>query len=87
MKIHGTNQTNFNPYKDILKKQSQQKKLNNQEDQLEISSEAKKLQNKNKTNYHREVRIEQIKQSIDSGKYEIDYRKTAKKMIDFWTGK
>lgn len=87
MKIHGTNQTKFNPYKDLLNKQHQQKKLMNREDQLEISQEAQKLQSKNKTHYHREAKIEKIKQAIESGEYEIDYRQTAKKMIDFWTGK
>ncbi|TXL65010.1 flagellar biosynthesis anti-sigma factor FlgM [Cerasibacillus terrae] len=87
MKIHGTNQSNFNPYKDILKNKTDSNQIKNKGDHLEISEEAKKMQQKKDVEKQRESHIQQIKQAIDQGEYEINFTKTAKKMIDFWSGK
>lgn len=85
MKINGPNQPNFNPYKNQLQKQANYKKGLNQKDQLEISSKAKQLQENNKINPKRETYVQEIKNAIDSGKYQIDFDKTAEKMIAFWS--
>lgn len=85
MKIHGPNQTNFNPYKNQIQKQADYKKGVGKEDQLEISSQAKQLQESKNPNAKRSERIQEIKQAVDSGEYKVDPEKTAQKMISFWT--
>lgn len=85
MKVNGPNQTNFNPYKNQLQKQMEMKKVGKQQDQLEISSEAMKLQENTKVNAKREAYVQEIKNRVESGQYEINYEKTAQKMIDFWS--
>ncbi|WP_026908976.1 flagellar biosynthesis anti-sigma factor FlgM [Paucisalibacillus globulus] len=85
MKVNGPNQTNFNPYKNQIQKQMEMKKVGKQQDQLEISSEAMKLQENIKVNAKREAYVEEIKNRVESGQYEINYEKTAHKMIDFWS--
>lgn len=61
------------------------KKVGKQQDQLEISSEAMKLQENTKVNAKREAYVQEIKSRVESGQYEINYEKTAQKMIDFWS--
>ncbi|WP_096269427.1 flagellar biosynthesis anti-sigma factor FlgM [Paucisalibacillus globulus] len=85
MKVNGPNQTNFNPYKNQIQKQMEMKKVGKQQDQLEISSEAMKLQENTKVNAKREAYVQEIKNRVESGQYEINYEKTAQKMIDFWS--
>jgi len=84
MKINGPNQTNFNPYKNQLQKQADLKK-DLKQDRIEISNEAKKLMESNKADPKREAYIQEIKDKVDSGEYKINYEKTARKMIDFWS--
>jgi negative regulator of flagellin synthesis FlgM len=85
MKINGPNQANFNPYKSQIQKQIEYKKALKQEDQLEISSQALKLQENTKVNAKREAYVQEIKNRVESGQYEINYEKTAQKMIGFWS--
>lgn len=85
MKINGPNQTNFNPYKTQIQKQLELKKATKQEDQLEISREAKQLQEQTKVHSKRAAYVEEIKNRVESGNYNIDFEKTAQKMIEFWT--
>lgn len=87
MKIHGPNQTNFNPYKTQAQKLDKIKNEISREDRLEISNQAKHLQEKNKATVLREEHVQEIKQAVQSGEYKINYEKTAKNMIDFWSGK
>ncbi|WP_188454140.1 flagellar biosynthesis anti-sigma factor FlgM [Virgibacillus oceani] len=85
MKINGPNQTNFNPYKNNIQKQTDLKKDIAQQDQLQISKQAKKLQENVKPNAERAAYVQDIKKSVESGEYQVDPEKTAKKMIAFWT--
>lgn len=85
MKINGPNQANFNPYKNQIQRQAEYKKALKQHDQLEISSQALKLQENTKSNAKREAYVQEIKNRIETGEYEINYEKTAQKMIDFWS--
>lgn len=84
MKINGPNQTNFNPYKNQMQKQMDLKK-DIKQDQIEISSEAKKLLENEKTDPKREAYVQNIKDKVAAGEYKINYEKTAKKMIEFWS--
>lgn len=84
MKIHGSNQANFNPYQKQIQKQAEYKKEINQKDQLEISSQAKQLQKNDKPNAKRAAYVQEIKNAVESGEYQVNHEKTAKKMTDFW---
>lgn len=85
MKIQGPHFRSIHAYKKQLhqNKESHQKDLKT--DDLEISSKAKQLQETNKASMKRSEYIQQIKNEIESGKYKIDYEKTAQKLIDFWS--
>lgn len=86
MKIDGPNQTGFNPYKDQLQKQLDYAKENtNKKDQLEISNQAKEMLNNEKVDAKRASYVQQIKDAVDKGDYQINYEKTAQKIIDFWS--
>ncbi|WP_068673086.1 flagellar biosynthesis anti-sigma factor FlgM [Oceanobacillus sp. Castelsardo] len=85
MRINGSNQTNFNPYKNILKKQAEVKREVNKQDQIEISKEAKQLQESERPNEKRAEYVQSIKNLVQSGEYQVDPEKTAKKMIEFWS--
>lgn len=84
MKIHGTNKTNFNPYKDHIQKNVKHKSHQQKKDQLEISNEAMKLQKNEQSDEKRLAYVKAIKHKIDTGTYDVNYDKTAQKMIDFW---
>ncbi|WP_077624759.1 flagellar biosynthesis anti-sigma factor FlgM [Sediminibacillus massiliensis] len=85
MKIQGPNHSNFNPYQKQLQKQADiQKEATNKEDKVQISNKAKELQESTKTDPARQQRIEELKQKVQSGEYNVDAKQTAKKMIDFW---
>lgn len=84
MKVNGPNQTNFNPYKNQIHKQMEVKKAS-KHDQLEISTEAMKLQENTKVSAQREAYVQEIKNRVESGQYEINYEKTAQKLAEFWS--
>ena len=84
MKINGPNQTNFNPYKNQIQKQADLKK-DMKQDQIEISNQAKELLESEKADPKREAYLQDIKEKVDAGEYQINYEKTAQKMIDFWS--
>ncbi|QHE53600.1 flagellar biosynthesis anti-sigma factor FlgM [Pontibacillus sp. HMF3514] len=87
MKIHGPNQTNFNPYKKQIQKQQENQNTNSLKDKVEISNKAKQMQEMNKAQAARKEHIEEIKNKVDAGEYQVDANKTAEKMIDFWTNR
>lgn len=84
MKIQGPNHTNFNPYKNQLHKQTEVNKEVNQQDKLQISSQAKELRDSAKPSAERTAYVEKIKNAVESGEYQVNYDKTAQKMIAFW---
>ena len=85
MKIQGPNQTNFNPYKNQIHKQSKGITGGAKEDQLQISSQAKKMLEKNQPSTERAAHVNQIKEAVASGNYKVDFKTTANKMIDFFS--
>lgn len=84
MKIQGPNLTKLAAYRAQLQQADPKKKVS-QEDQLNISNAAKQLQESNKTNTQRAEYVQNIKNAVKSGQYEIDHEKVAQKMIDFWS--
>ncbi|WP_079710760.1 flagellar biosynthesis anti-sigma factor FlgM [Paraliobacillus ryukyuensis] len=85
MKIYGPNHTNFNPYQKQMNKQSEidtSKRL--QSDKLQISEQAMKMQESDKVQHQREARVNEIKQAVENGTYEIAPKQTAEKLLQFW---
>ncbi|GAB4072952.1 hypothetical protein GCM10028778_06140 [Barrientosiimonas marina] len=87
MRIYGPDHTNFNPYKQQMQKPTRDMKEAQKEDQLRISSQAQEMLENDKTFDSREAYVQKIKAAVDNGDYQIDHAKTARKMIDFWSGK
>ncbi|MRH41968.1 flagellar biosynthesis anti-sigma factor FlgM [Aquibacillus halophilus] len=85
MKIQGPNHSNFNPYQKQLQKQADMKQQAAKADQLQISDQAKQLQGSDKPSDLRQKQVDQIKQSVQSGDYSIDPKKTSQKMLEFWS--
>lgn len=85
LKINGTNHTNLNPYKNLVQKHDVLKKPIQKSDELQISNEAKSMLENHQPSADRIQRINTIKEAVQSGEYEIDFEKTADKMIDYWT--
>lgn len=87
MKIQGSNPL-INAYKNQFHHQKEVKKNQMQSDRLDISLEAKELHGKDgEHNMERVKYVEQIKDRVQSGEYKIDYERTAKKMIAFWSNR
>lgn len=87
MKINGNfGSMNVNPYKKQLDKmKSINSEAGKKADKLEISSEAKQLLNGSRFEAERQEKIESLKQQIESGTYQVDPKKVAQKMYEFWT--
>ncbi len=87
MKINSIQSLRTNPYQKKLTKERLENKTNKTDrDKLEISTEAKKLLTGAEMT-DREKRIEEIKTLIESGNYEINYKKTAEKLLNYWKAK
>ncbi|MFD1361688.1 flagellar biosynthesis anti-sigma factor FlgM [Lentibacillus salinarum] len=85
MKIYGPNQSNFNPYKQQMQKQTDDTKHTPKHDQVEISNQAKEMLKNGKADAKRASYVQHIKDAVDKGDYQINHEKTAQKMIDFWS--
>ncbi|MEJ8778801.1 flagellar biosynthesis anti-sigma factor FlgM [Pseudogracilibacillus sp. ICA-222130] len=82
MKIQGPN-----PYLQIYNQQKQssiRKKSDQRTDQLNISPEAKMMQMKQTEQSERAQYVQELKEKVQSGTYEINYEQVAEKMIDYW---
>lgn len=85
MKIQGPHFRNIHAYNKQLQQNRESYQKEQRRDELNISSQAKQLQESNKKFMKRSEYIQQIKNEIKSGKYEINYEETAQKLIDFWS--
>lgn len=85
LKIQGPNHSNFNPYQKQWNKQTEAVTTKQQHsDKLQISEQAKKMQESENVQPQREARVNQIKQAVENGSYEIAPKQTAEKMLQFW---
>lgn len=84
MKIISIQSLKTNPYHKKVTKERLEKQLNkNGRDKLEISTEAKQLLTGAEMT-ERDKKIQEIQLLIESGNYEINYKKTAEKLLDYW---
>ncbi|CQR46395.1 Anti-sigma-28 factor, FlgM [Paraliobacillus sp. PM-2] len=84
MRIQGANHSNFNPYQKQFNKQAEITTKRPHSDKLQISEQAKKMQESEQIQSQREARVNEIKQAVENGTYEIAPKETAKKMLNFW---
>lgn len=82
MKIQGPNPY-LNMYRTNQKPVKSSKENGLKDDQLNISNKALQLQ-KNVQNVTRKQEVAEIKSLVQSGEYEVDYKKTAEKLLEFW---
>jgi negative regulator of flagellin synthesis FlgM len=73
-----------NPYQKQQQLKASQQKAKSGKDQVQISSQAKALLQKNAEELSRQERIDQLKQQIKSGEYQVDSRKVAERIYEFW---
>lgn len=53
-------------------------------DQVQISTEALELQKGSHIETERQAKVEELKNKIESGEYQVNPREVAKKMYEFW---
>lgn len=83
MKINNMGSINTNPYrKQIEKAERLQKSANT--DKIQISSEAMELQKGSRIETERQAKVEELKNKIESGDYQVNPHEVAKKMYEFW---
>ncbi|MDQ0339898.1 negative regulator of flagellin synthesis FlgM [Caldalkalibacillus uzonensis] len=76
-----------NPYQQQQVSKSVQKKGKMGQDQVHISKEAKvMLEKQNQTNVHtdRQAKLERIKEQLEKGTYQVNSKKVAERVFDFW---
>jgi negative regulator of flagellin synthesis FlgM len=88
MKINGYN--HIQPYQ----KQVNKVQLDNQtktdvkkQDQVEISTEAKNMQSSPRIELERSDKVNELKQQVASGSYQVKPEDVAKKMLAYWNKK
>ena len=87
MKINSTGFNKIQFYQNQLKIADNQQSKQQKEDQVEISSQAKDLQSASKILSDREERVQQLKQQVQEGSYEINPSAIAEKMINYFNKK
>lgn len=73
----------MNPYKKQIEKTEKLQKSTST-DHIQISTEALELQKGNRIETERQAKVEELKNKIESGEYQVNPREVAKKMYDFW---
>ncbi|WP_188206714.1 flagellar biosynthesis anti-sigma factor FlgM [Alkalibacillus aidingensis] len=84
MNINPINGAKVNPYQKQLQNQPSVKQKSNQADQVEISAKAKEMQQGNSLVKARQEHVNEIKQQVQNGEYEVDAKKTAEKLKAFF---
>lgn len=88
MKINNLGTSGINPYKRQMNKLDATNKAAHQAtDKIEISSAAKEMQHVSQISAQRQARVEELKNQVQSGSYEVKPADIARSMIDFFTNK
>ncbi|MED4350968.1 flagellar biosynthesis anti-sigma factor FlgM [Schinkia azotoformans] len=83
MKINHFGPVNMNPYKKQIEKIDRLQKTISS-DQIQISTEAMELQKGSRIETERQAKVDELKNKIESGEYQVNPREVAKKMYEFW---
>lgn len=73
----------MNPYKKHIEKMDKLEKTMST-DKIQISTEALELQKGSRIETERQAKVEELKNKIESGDYQVNPREVAKKMYEFW---
>ncbi len=87
MKIQGTNMINStNPYNRNQHRGNLTTDNNNRKDQLSISTEAMTMLDElsGKQHLERSQKVEDLKQQVKSGTYQVEAGKVAEKLLEWW---
>ncbi|MGY4688912.1 flagellar biosynthesis anti-sigma factor FlgM [Salibacterium sp. K-3] len=78
-----------NPYQKQadVQRQAKTETPQHEKDKVEISNEAKQMQQSGDIESARSERIEELKNEVRSGNYQFDAQESARKFLDFWSGK
>ena len=86
MKINPFGTQGINPYNRQMNKIDQANRVvNKSADKVEISSTALEMQQVSQVSDARMARIEELKNQVENGTYQVDARQTAKSIIDFYS--
>lgn len=85
MNINRIHSLNVNPYQKQQQKIQELQKMEKKKDELQISSEAKELQKESVIQAERNEKVEALKEKVQSGQYEVNPKKIAQKMYEYWT--
>jgi negative regulator of flagellin synthesis FlgM len=83
VKINNYGQMGVNPYQKNMQGFNQAPKSKVKADKVEISATAKEL-HQAQWGAERQEKIKALKQQIENGTYQIDVKKTAKGIVDFY---
>lgn len=87
MRINDTNYGFYSYQKQLNRKNTENitKKSSSSSAEVEISSRGKEIsQAVMSEQAQRQKRVQELKQQINNGTYQVDSKKVAEKMIDFW---
>ncbi|PSL48569.1 FlgM family anti-sigma-28 factor [Salsuginibacillus halophilus] len=85
MKINPLGPMNNNPYRQQVEKQNEAGQAAQKKDQVEISDQAKHMQQESGDEI-RTDKVNELKQQIDSGEYNVNNNDIARSLYDFWNG-
>ncbi|MFE8701666.1 flagellar biosynthesis anti-sigma factor FlgM [Cytobacillus sp. FJAT-54145] len=83
MKINNIGRMSVNPYKKQAEKVDKLE-IQLKKDQIQISDEALQLQKIGNVDKARQQKVEELQDKVSSGQYEVDSKKVAQKLYDFW---
>ncbi len=85
MKIQKFNLPAINPYKtNQLKEDQLEQRTKMKTDKIEISTEAKQLSEKSPFTIERNERVQQLKNQIEAGTYEVDAEHLASNLVKYF---
>lgn len=86
MKINNIGSSGINPYKRQMNKiDTAQKAVNNASDKLEISATAKEMQQLSQVVQQRQARVEELKDQVQAGTYQVKPEEVAKSIVNFFS--
>jgi negative regulator of flagellin synthesis FlgM len=84
MKINRQSIQPLKPYQKTYEKTLTQPAASQQQDRVEISKQAKELQKAPEVTMERQEKLAELKRKIESGTYEIDAKRIAEKLLNFY---
>ena len=85
MKITSLNMNSINPYNKQLKNiTTSEAKSKKQTDKIEISATAKEMSVSSKYSSERAQKVQQLKQQVQSGEYQVNTQKVAEDILKYY---